>query len=325
MGLPNGSRRRTLGLRREEVAQLANLSTTWYTFLEQGRDIRVSTQVLESIAQALKLTSDERTHLFMLALQQPPPETLLQKNSVSSTLQHMIDHLELCPAFFTSYQFDVLAWNQAACMLFGFAGMTARERNRMWDFFTNPDCRRMLIDWEEHAQVMLAWFRSTFGRYLGDVKLAELAEDLQRVSPEFRQGWLQHEVQGKHRGLKVYKHPVVGLLEFEYTLFQVTETPELSLAVYTPLPESGTVKRFQKLINLDDEDYKFSSYSRQELEAVFGLTEWRETRFYQEVQEETKLETIPELLKVGLNVEQIAQVLKLDIEVVRQTVQKQSK
>ncbi|MBA3923325.1 MAG: helix-turn-helix domain-containing protein [Nostocaceae cyanobacterium] len=254
VGLPNGSRRRTPGLRREEVAQLANLSTTWYTFLEQGRNIRVSAQVLESIAQALKLTADERTHLFMLALQQPPSETLLQKKSVSLALQNLIDYLEFCPAYITSYQFDVLAWNQAACILFGFASKTTRERNRMWDFFTNPDCRQMLIDWEEHAQFMLAWFRSTSGRYLGDAKLAELAEDLQRVSPEFQQGWLQHEVQGKHAGLKVYKHPVIGFLEFEYTLFQVTETPELSLVVYTPVPESGTVERLQKLRNLDHKD-----------------------------------------------------------------------
>lgn len=254
VGLPNGSRRRTPGLRREEVAQLANVSTTWYTFLEQGRDIRVSAQVLESIAQALQLTSDERTHLFRLSLQQPPSETLLQKKSVNLALQHLIDRLEFCPAFVTSYQFDVLAWNQAACILFGdFAAMAARERNRMWDFFTSPECCRMLMDWEEHALAMLAWFRSTSRRYLGDAKLTELAEDLQRVSPEFRQGWLQHDVQRKHTGLKVYEHPAVGFLEFDYTVFQVTETPELSLVVYTPLPKSETVERFQKLSKLYDE------------------------------------------------------------------------
>jgi len=122
----------------------------------------------------------------------------------------------------------------------------------MWDFFTNPESRRMLMDWEEHTQAMLAWFRSTSGRYLGDAKLAELAEDLQRVSPEFQKGWQQHDVQRKHTGLKVYEHPAVGFLEFDYTLLQVTETPELSLVVYTPLPESETVERFQKLRKLYD-------------------------------------------------------------------------
>jgi transcriptional regulator with XRE-family HTH domain len=248
VGLPNGSRRRTPGLRREEVAQLANLSTTWYTFLEQGRNIRVSAQSLESIAQALQLTPNERTHLFMLALQQPPSEPLFQKDSVSSTLQNLINQLELCPAFITSYQSDILAWNQAACALFGnFSHMSIRQRNRIWDFFTNPACRQMLVDWEEHAQAILAWFRSTCGRYLGDATLAELVEDLQRVSPEFRQWWSHHEVQGKHEGLKIYEHPIVGRLEFEYSLFQVTESPELTLVVYTPVPDSSTIERFQKL------------------------------------------------------------------------------
>lgn len=248
VGLPTGLRRRTPGLRREEVAQLANLSTTWYTFLEQGRNIRVSAQVLENIAHALQLTSNERSHLFMLALQQPPPAPLLQKDSVSPTLQHLLDHLELCPAFITNYQSNVLAWNSAACALFGdFSQMTARERNRIWDFFTNPACRQMLVDWEEHAQAILAWFRSICGRYLGDATLATLTEDLQRVSPEFRQWWLQHEVQGKHEGLKVYEHPIVGRLEFEYSLFQVTESPELTFVVYSPVPESKTGERLQRL------------------------------------------------------------------------------
>jgi transcriptional regulator with XRE-family HTH domain len=247
VGLPNGIRRRTPGLRREEVAQLANLSTTWYTFLEQGRNIRVSAQVLESLAQALQLTPDERTHLFMLALQQPPPP-LCRSHSVSSTLKHMIDHLDMCPAFVMNYHFDLLAWNSAACVLFGdFAEMSARERNRMWAFFTNPDIRQMLVDWESHAQLMLAWFRSTMGRYLDDAKLIELAVDLQNASPEFRQGWTQYEVQGKGEGLKVYEHSIAGRLEFEYALLQVPNAPELSLVIYTPVPQSGTAERLQML------------------------------------------------------------------------------
>jgi len=251
VGLPNGTRRRTVGLRREEVAQLANVSTTWYTFLEQGRDIRVSTQVLESIAQALRLTADERTYLFMLALQQQPPEIPQGKSAVSPAIQNMLDHLELCPAYVTGYRFDILAWNQAACALFGdFSKMTTRERNKIWYFFTNAAYRQMLVDWEAHAQVILARFRSICGRYLGDAELIELAEDMQRVSPEFRQWWSQHEVQGQPEGFKTYEHPLVGSLEFEYSVFQVIEAPELTLVVYTPVPESGTSEQFQKLKNL---------------------------------------------------------------------------
>lgn len=248
VGLPNGSRRRTPGLRREEVAQLANVSTTWYTFLEQGRDIRVSEQVLESIAHALQLTPDERAHLFMLALQQMPPETSPQKDAVSPALKRVVNSFEAGPVYVTGYQFDVLAWNHSACILFGdYNHMSARERNFVWYFFTNAAHRRMLVDWEGHAQLMLAKFRSVCGRYIGDRRLAELAEDLHRVSPEFRQWWSRHDVQGQPEGRKEYYHPVVGRLVFEYTLFQVTEAPELTFAVYTPLPESGTLEKFQKL------------------------------------------------------------------------------
>jgi len=251
VGLPSGTRRRTPGLRREEVAQLVNVSTTWYTFLEQGRDIRVSAQVLESLAQAFRLTSEERTHLFMLALQQLPPEIPHGKSTVSPAIQRLLDHLAICPAYVVGYRFDILAWNQAACALFGdFSKMTTRERNTIWYFFTNTAHRQMLLNWEGQAQLMLARFRSICGRYLGDVELIELAEDLKKVSPEFRQWWSQHEVQAKLEGFKSYEHPIVGNLVFEYALFQVTEAPELTLVVYTPLPESGTVERLQQLKTL---------------------------------------------------------------------------
>lgn len=251
VGLPSGTRRRTPGLRREEVAQLVNVSTTWYTFLEQGRDIRVSAQVLESLSQALRLTSEERTHLFMLALQQLPPEIPHGKSTVSPAIERMLEHLALCPAYVVGYRFDILAWNQAACALFGdFSRMTTRERNKLWYFFTNTAYRQMLIDWEGHAQFMLARFRSICGRYLGDAQLIELAEDLKKASPEFRQWWPRHEVQGNLTGCKSHDHPLVGHLVFEYSLFQVIEAPELTLAVYTPLPESSTAERLQQLKTL---------------------------------------------------------------------------
>lgn len=117
------------------MAQLANVSTSWYTFLEQGRDIRVSLQVLEGIACALQLTSDERAHLFMLALQQLPPDTYPQKEALSPAIRRIVNSFEAGPAYVTGYQFDVLAWNQAACVLFGnYNLMTSRERNFVWYF-----------------------------------------------------------------------------------------------------------------------------------------------------------------------------------------------
>jgi len=249
-GFPSG-RRRAPGLRREEVAQLASVSTTWYTWLEQGRDIRVSAQVLEGLARALQLTTEERTHLFMLALQQPPPELDTQQEIISSVHQQILDHYGAGPAYMTGRRWDVLAWNQPASILFGdFSAMPHRERNFVWFFFTNTAHRRLLVDWEDHAQFVLAKFRSTCSRYLGDEKLIELIEDLLRVSPEFRQWWPRHDVFGRPFGRKEYEHPIVGRLIFDYTAFVAAESPDLRFVVYTPLPGSETLERFRKLQEL---------------------------------------------------------------------------
>ncbi len=249
VGLPNGSRRRTLGLRREEVAMLANVSTTWYTFLEQGRNIRVSKQVLESIAQALQLGPEERTHLFMLALQQAPPKEFVQQEVVSPTLQLVLDQFDAVgPAYITGSRWDILAWNQSACRLLGdFDAISTRERNFIWFFFTNTAHRRMLIDWEDHAQLIVSKFRGTYSRYLGDEKLTKLIEDLQRVSAEFREWWSRHDVYGKNEGRKEYKHPTLGRLVFEYTVFQPEGSPDLRFVMYTPSPEADTLEKFQRL------------------------------------------------------------------------------
>lgn len=250
MGFPSG-RRRTPGLRREEVAQLAHVSSTWYAWLEQGRDIRVSVQVLEGIARALKLTSEERAHLFILTLQQLPPSLPTQQEVITPIHQRVLDHFEVGPAYITGLRWDILAWNQPTCLLFGdFSAMPLRERNLVWFFFTNAAHRHLLVDWSDHAQFVLAKFRSTCSRYLGDERLTELIEDLLRVSPEFRQWWPRHDIYGRPYGRKEYEHPRVGRLVFEYTAFQVAETPDLRLVLYTPLPESDTLQKFRKLQEL---------------------------------------------------------------------------
>ncbi|WP_199320506.1 helix-turn-helix transcriptional regulator [Leptolyngbya sp. FACHB-261] len=250
MGFPVG-RRRTPGLRREEVAQLASVSTTWYSWLEQGQDIRVSAQVLESLVRALKLTAEERNHLFMLALGQSPPDLTEQRESISPVHQRVLDHFEAGPAYITGRRWDILAWNQVASLLFGdFSVLLQRERNFVWFFFTNEAHRHMLVDWEDHAQFVLSKFRSTCSRYLGDERLIELIEDLQRVSPEFRDWWSRHDVFGRPFGRKEYEHSLVGRLVFEYTAFLVAEATDLRFVVYTPLPESDTLEKLQQLKEL---------------------------------------------------------------------------
>lgn len=190
VGLPNSGRyRRTPGLRREEVAELANVSVTWYTWLEQARNIRVSVQILENIATALQLNPDERVHLFLLAQQPLPPIPPPLKDLVSPAVQHILDSLGAIPAYVTGRRLDILAWNQAACAVFGnFSTMPYRQRNLVWFAFTDPAARHLFVDWEDFARSVLAEFRADCGRYVGEEpKYVSFIEDLQTVSLEFQQ------------------------------------------------------------------------------------------------------------------------------------------
>ena len=250
VGLPRGNRRRAPGLRRAEVAQLAGVSVDWYTWLEQGRPITVSTQVLESLVQALHLNANEREHLFFLAHQQPPPERAMEPETVSATLQHFLDHQGLSPAFVLGRRWDVVAWNEAARVVFGdFGQMTTRERNAVWRIFTSPTHRQLLVDWEGNARRLLAQFRASCGRYPGDPRLTELIHDLMLRSPEFRAWWPDHEVLGAPEGHKTLNHPQAGYLLFEHLTFQVFDAPDLKVNVYTPLDEADTPAKLSQLLS----------------------------------------------------------------------------
>jgi transcriptional regulator with XRE-family HTH domain len=250
VGLPRGNRRRAPGLKRAEVAQLAGVSVDWYTWLEQGRPIGVSTQVLESLVQALHLNADEREHLFLLAHRQPPPARAVGLETVSPALQSFLDHQGLSPAFVSGRHWDVVAWNEAARLLFGDYGqMPSHERNMVWRFFTNPVSRQVLVDWEGHARRLLAQFRATCGRYPGDPRLTELIHNLLIASPEFRAWWPEHEVLGPEEGHKTFNHPQLGYLMFGYLTFQVFDAPDLKVVVYTPLDEADTPAKIARLLS----------------------------------------------------------------------------
>ncbi len=250
VGVPKGSRRKTPGLRRSEVAQLVGVSVDWYTWLEQGRPIKPSTQVLERLVQILRLDANERTHLFLLAQQQPPPALVQEPEIVSPALQHFLDQFGSRPAFVSGRRWDVLAWNDAGCAVFGdYRHRTGpRERNTIWGIFTNPLTRQQIVNWEEDARQLLAQFRSTCGRYPEDAQLTELIHDLMLASPEFRAWWPDHEVRGGLEGRKVLNHPQVGRLVFERLTFQVFDTPDLKITVYTPLPEADTPRKVEQLL-----------------------------------------------------------------------------
>ena len=249
VGLPPGSRRKTPGLRRAEVAQLVGVSVDWYTWLEQGRPITPSTQVLERLAQALRLDANERSHLFLLAHQQPPPALFPEPEIVSPALQNFLDHFGYRPAFVSGRRWDTLAWNDAGCAVFGdFRLMTTRDRNTIWSIFTNPLSRQFVVDWEEDARRLLAQFRATCGRYPEDPRLTELIRDLTLCSPEFRAWWPHHEVLSIPEGRKTLDHPQAGYLMFERLTFQVFDTPDLKVTVYTPLEEADTPRKLEHLL-----------------------------------------------------------------------------
>lgn len=246
-GLPASNRRRTPGLRREEVAALAGIGVTWYTWLERGRDIRPSEQVLENIARALHLDGDERSHLYLLA----QPERLPQRPEdevVSPALQRVLDNQHLSPAFILGRRWDILAWNAAAAAVWGYDATTPEERNGIWRMFANPELRRLYVDWEAHAQLRLSQFRATAARYPGDPSFLELIEALKRVSPEFREWWPRHEVRGRPGGLRELNHPTAGRLDLELTTFQVHDTADLTLQLYMPVTGTDTAAKLQLLI-----------------------------------------------------------------------------
>lgn len=249
VGLPPGFRRRTPGLRREEVAQLAEVSTTWYTWLEQGRDINVSEALIRRIADALRLTPDERLHLFMLVHQQFPTTPPPTPNTVSPILQYLLDNQGVNPAYLTGRRCDILAWNRAAVEVFGdFGILPVGERNLLWLLFTNTIFRRLFVDWERVAQDLLAMFRNLSGRYIGDPWYMQYISDLMGVSPEFAQWWQRQEVCsrfGQHRKLM---HPVVGQLLLDVTTLHVNGDPDLRLCVYTALPGSDTANKLHQLV-----------------------------------------------------------------------------
>jgi len=248
VGLPPGGRRRTPGLRREEVAQLAGVGLTWYTWLEQGRDIRASAQVLDGIARALRLEPDERTHLVQLATPDPAPGAPSASESVSPALQLVLDSLGTSLAYIVGRRWDVLAWNGAAAAVLGdFTTMAPRERNTLWRLFLRAETRRMVVEWEAHAQRVLAQFRGSTAPYAGDPWFSALIDELQCASPEFRAWWPRHDVLGSLEGRVTLDHPTAGPLALQYTTFQVHDAPDLKLIVYTPLPGTGSAERIERL------------------------------------------------------------------------------
>ncbi|WP_394835544.1 helix-turn-helix transcriptional regulator [Pendulispora rubella] len=245
-GFAGEARRRTPGLRREEVAHLAGVGVTWYTWFEQGRDIQVSTQFLECISRALRLDATEREHLFGLAQNRPPPRGPSSAPEIAPALRRMLASIP-GPAYLTTARWDVLAWNESLSAVFGDLESTPpAHRNMLWLVFTYPAYAARMTEWESDARSMLARFRVEFGRHRDDAAFGQLVRELKEASADFRRWWPEQDVLAPGEGVKRFQHPVAGEIEFEHTSFVVDGGSDLRLVVYTPLP-GANARKVEKL------------------------------------------------------------------------------
>lgn len=249
VGFSSNGRRRTPGLRREEVASLAGIGLTWYTWLEQGRSIKVSSEVLESLARVLMLDNQERIHLYTLARQVPPVDVHLYQGNVNPMLQHVLDNLILSPSFIMDSRWNIVLWNKAANVVFGnFNNINVNERNMVYMMFNNDNYKQLFIDWKFHAQGMLARFRSTTVEYVDDPWFAKFIEDMKEKNDEFNLWWSKHDVQRNSEFQKKINHPIAGKMVFDFCSFDVSDSPSLKLIVNTPLLGTDTDVKVKSLL-----------------------------------------------------------------------------
>lgn len=247
VGLPPGGRRRTPGLRREEVAQLAGVGVTWYTWLEQGRDISVSDSVLEAICRALLLDPHERSHLYILGGAQPPPLDT-ESTAVTPDVRAILKQLEPLPASLQNARYDILAFNRAYCRMFGnVESIPVEDRNVLWLAFTSPSWRKTIVDWEDTASRLVAQYRAAMAERLDDPTWKCLVKRLRQASPEFVEVWERHEVRAPETKVKRFLHPQLGLVSFNHTNMWMGPHHGRRLAIYTPIDAESTA-RIEKLM-----------------------------------------------------------------------------
>ena len=229
-------RRRTPGLRREEVAQRSNISPTWYTWLEQGRGGAPSADVLERIATGLMLTDVEREHLFMIGLGRPPEVRYKAVAGVTPRLQRMLDALETCPALIKTATWDIVAWNPAAAVvLTDYGKLPPGQRNILRMLFGDPDVRAKQHDWQGLSRFVVGAFRADAARAGAVSEVADLVEELCRLSSDFATLWRDNDVNVHGEGIKRLAHPLLGQIELEYSAFAVDGRPDLGMLVYNPV------------------------------------------------------------------------------------------
>jgi len=250
-----GGRRRTPGLRREEVASRANISPTWYTWLEQGRGGAPSADVLDRIAKSLMLTEPEREHLYILGLGRLPEARYQPVDGITPRLQRVLDALVLSPAIIKTAMWDVVGWNRAAAVLLTDYSKLPREgRNILRLMFGSDQVRARNEDWESIARFVVGAFRADVARAGANNSAAatSLVEELSRISPEFAALWQDNDVVAHGEGIKRIHHPEAGLLAMEFSSFAVEGRPELGMIVYNPASPADA-EQLRSLLNAHQE------------------------------------------------------------------------
>ncbi len=241
-GLPL-TRRRTPGLRREEVAQRANVSVTWYTWLEQGRGGAPSADVLDRISRAMMLTDAEREHLFLLGLGRPPEVRYHAPEGITPRLQRLLDTLECSPAFIRTATWDIIAWNKAAAaVMTDYSTLPEGQRNVLRLMFRDSRVRAEQSNWQAVARYVVASFRADVVRAGAARNVQSLVDELCATSPEFEAMWRDNDVQAHGDGLKVLQHPTAGSLSMEFSSFAVDGRSDLNMVVYNPATPADAEK-----------------------------------------------------------------------------------
>jgi transcriptional regulator with XRE-family HTH domain len=234
-GFPAGSRRRIAGLRREEVAQLAGISPTWYTWIEQGRPVNVSPAALGRLAQTLRLTRSERAYLFELAGRRDPLAAAAEDDAASELLMAVVNDIDI-PAYLMGRTWDMLAWNRPAAALFtGWLDKPAKAheppRNLLRFVFLRPQTRKFLVDWETRARRITAEFRADCRTRLEEPALLQLVEELKNGSAEFSRFWKQHDVLERQGGRRDFNHPKRGLISYQQLTLRPEDQDQLKLVL----------------------------------------------------------------------------------------------
>jgi transcriptional regulator with XRE-family HTH domain len=254
VGLSPGMRRRTPGLRREEVAQLAGVGVTWYTWLEQGRDINASAQVLDAIARTLRFDELERSHLFTLAGTADGNNSPTKCAQLTPAAELVLDRLEPYPALAVNARFDILDYNRVWLSAFPRLESLPREdRNCLWLIFTCQEWRRTVLDWDEAAARMVAQFRASMAEHVAEPAWKNLVARLNRSSPEFAEMWARHDIRGPETAIKRIQHPLVGLLRLTYTYLWLDPGLGTRIVTYTPV-DNRTAAKLQSLQRTLDAD-----------------------------------------------------------------------